>query len=212
MKLTKKMIPIIGATVIGSAGLVGAGFGAGMWYSQPKTKIKDLSSLISNKSLGELDESIKNNKEKIIELIKEKNPNLDPTKVEFDIQDDKVIVKPKVGDKTYKGEVEISFSLTTIDIKTLIEQADLGELDESYKDNKQKIIELIKEKNPKLHPTKLEFVVQDNKVIVKPKTDYKIYKGQAEITFKIITQKQVIINKIKSVWDSNLKIDLLMKH
>ncbi|EOA06935.1 Hypothetical protein, predicted transmembrane, DUF285 family [Mycoplasma yeatsii 13926] len=205
MKLTKKMIPIIGATVIGSAGLVGAGFGAGIWYSQPKTKIKDLSSLISNKSLGELDESIKNNKEKIIELIKEKNPNLDPTKVEFDIQDDKVIVKPKVGDKTYKGEVEIGFLLTTIDIKTLVEQADLGELDESYKDNKQKIIELIKEKNPNLDIEKVSFDIQGDKVIVTPKSDNKTYKGQAEIIFKIVSEKQAIINKIKSIWDSEFK-------
>ncbi|AJM72179.1 BspA family leucine-rich repeat surface protein [Mycoplasma yeatsii] len=73
---------------------------------------QDLSFIILNKVLEQVNDSQKN-REELIELIKEKNPNIDIDfdKLDLDIYDDKVIVKPKDGDKTYKNEVEIKFNV-----------------------------------------------------------------------------------------------------
>ncbi|EOA06936.1 Hypothetical protein, predicted transmembrane protein, DUF285 family [Mycoplasma yeatsii 13926] len=111
MKLNKKIISILTVATLVTASI--AAIGVGVWYTQPK--IKDLSLLIDKKDLGEIDQSDKN-KDKLIQLIKEKNPNtkIDFNKLDFNILDDKVIVKPnKNGLKTYKGEIEIIFKATT---------------------------------------------------------------------------------------------------
>ncbi|AJM71939.1 BspA family leucine-rich repeat surface protein [Mycoplasma yeatsii] len=111
MKLNKKIISILTVATLVTASIVG--IGVGVWYTQPK--IKDLSLLIDKKDLGEIDQSDKN-KDKLIQLIKEKNPNakIDFNKLDFNILDDKVILKPnKNGLKTYKGEDEIIFKATT---------------------------------------------------------------------------------------------------
>ncbi|WP_238543710.1 BspA family leucine-rich repeat surface protein [Mycoplasma yeatsii] len=179
MKLNKKIVSIIGIATLVPASI--AGIGAGIWYSQ--TKIKDLSTLISKKDLGtinETDKTIQN----LLKLIKQKNPSLDINKVELVIQENKVIVKPKTGDKTYKGEVEITFSLTNIDLTNLIKETNLGTINESDKTN-ENLLKLIKEKNPSLDINKVELVIQENKVIVKPKTGEKSYKGEVEITFSL---------------------------
>ncbi|AJM71641.1 BspA family leucine-rich repeat surface protein [Mycoplasma yeatsii] len=146
------------------------------------TLSKDLSTIITNRDLGPIHESDRTN-QALIQLIKQKNPDLDTDKVELVVQENKVIVKPKTGDKTYEGQVEISFTLSK-DLSTIITNRDLGPIHESDRTN-QTLIQLIKQKNPDLDTDKVELVVQENKVIVKPKTGDKTYEGQAEIIFSL---------------------------
>ncbi|MBY7705073.1 hypothetical protein JIY74_33525, partial [Vibrio harveyi] len=142
------------------------------------------------------------NDQNLLKLIKEKNPSLDTNKVELVVQENKVIVKPKTGDKTYEGEVEITFSLST-SLSSIINVTNLGNINESDK-NDQNLLKLIKEKNPSLDTNKVELVVQENKVIVKPKTGDKTYECEVEFTFKVLTKEEIEqikikINKIKAI-------------
>ncbi|UWD34997.1 hypothetical protein NX779_04320 [Mycoplasma cottewii] len=107
MKLSKKLIYIIAGTTVVSTAAVGAGIG--IWHN--KSKKIDLSTVIKELNLGEIDKSDKIH-DVLLNLIKEKNPDLDLDKIELDnIQQDKVTVRPKVGDNTYKGHVDIVFSI-----------------------------------------------------------------------------------------------------
>ncbi|MBY7704186.1 hypothetical protein JIY74_28485 [Vibrio harveyi] len=145
--------------------------------------------MINVTNLGIINRSDKTNQNLLLNLIKEKNPGLDINKIQLDIQQNKVIVKPKTGDKTYKGVVELVFKVTQ-DLTTLITITDL---DAIVQDDLQpnKLIEIIKSKNPNIEIdfSKLDLIINQakNKVIVKPKTDDKTYKNQVELSFIIST-------------------------
>ncbi|AJM71940.1 BspA family leucine-rich repeat surface protein [Mycoplasma yeatsii] len=205
MKLNKKIVSVIAIATFVPASI--AGVGVGIWYSQPK--IKDLSSLISNKDLGVISEADKTNQKLLLNLIKEKNPSLDINKVELVIQENKVIIKPKVGDKTYQGQVEITFSLGYIDLTKLIKETNLGTINESDLDDTNKLIDLIKQKNQSIDVDfdKLDLEInRDAKtIIVKPKNGNKTYKGEVTLNFLIKTKINEIedLNTNAGIFNSN---------
>ncbi|AJM71652.1 BspA family leucine-rich repeat surface protein [Mycoplasma yeatsii] len=180
MKWNKKLVSIISSIFITGSGVA---VGVGFWHIRSnKTNKKSLDKLITITNL----ETIDNNKrENLIELIRQKNPNvnLDFDKLDLDIQTDKVIVKPKVGDKTYKGEVELSFKLS-VELSSLITETNLGIIDES-ENTDQILLQLVKEKNPNLDINKVDIVRQENKVFIKAKSKDKTYKGIVEVFFAL---------------------------
>ncbi|AJM71645.1 BspA family leucine-rich repeat surface protein [Mycoplasma yeatsii] len=107
MKIAKLISIIIGTNTI-SIGSVGVGFG--IYNQNQKIENIDLSTLIINKDLGWINESDKA-LEKLILLIKQKNPkaDIDFSKLKLEIKNNKVIIKPKENDKTYINEVEVKF-------------------------------------------------------------------------------------------------------
>ncbi|EOA06940.1 Hypothetical protein, DUF285 family [Mycoplasma yeatsii 13926] len=169
----------------------------------------DLTALITNRDLGNIN-SNDLNKEKIISLIKENNSSLhiDFSKLDLEIQNNKVIVKPKPGDKTYEGVVELVFKVSQ-NLRTLISNTDLGLIEQ---DDLQpnKLIEIIKSKNPNIQIdfSKLDLVINqaENKVIVKPKSNDKTYENQAELTFDLFSESDnQIVEQIKTVWNTEFK-------
>ncbi|MDQ0567389.1 BspA family leucine-rich repeat surface protein [Mycoplasma yeatsii] len=175
----------------------------------------DLTTLITNRDLGNIN-SNDLNKEKIISLIKENNSslNIDFNKLDLEILSNKVIVKPKPGDKTYEGVVELVFKVTQ-DLRTLITNTDLGAISQGDL-QPNKLIEIIKSKNPNIQIdfSKLDLEIQNNKVIVKPKPNDKTYKNQVELSFIIsadltdeiyrtelgyIDERELNANKIKEI-------------
>ncbi|AJM71640.1 BspA family leucine-rich repeat surface protein [Mycoplasma yeatsii] len=166
---------------------------------------KELGSVINVTNLGRINRSDKTNRNLLLNLIKEKNPSLDTDKIQLEIQQNKVIVKPKAGDKTYKGEVEITFSLSA-SLSSVINVRNLGIINESDKSDKNLLLNLIKQKNPRLDTDKVELVVQENKIIVKPKAGDNTYEGEVEIDFEIFTeQDKQNIEKINLVWNKEFK-------
>ncbi|EOA06934.1 Hypothetical protein, predicted transmembrane protein, DUF285 family [Mycoplasma yeatsii 13926] len=203
-KLNKKIISIAGIATLVPASI--AGVGVGIWYSQPK--IKYLSTLINKKDLGAINESDKNI-QNLLKLIKQKNPSLDINKVELEIKENKVIVKPKTGEKSYKGQVEITFWLVNIDLTNLIKETDLGTINETDLDDANKLIELIRQKNPSINIdfSKLDLEINsDSKtVIVKPKTGDNTYKGDVTLNFVFKTKINEIdgLNTNAGILNSN---------
>ncbi|KNG79542.1 BspA family leucine-rich repeat surface protein, partial [Mycoplasma sp. HU2014] len=209
MRLVKSLIVKIGASVLVTSGTI-ASVGTGIYYlNKTNQERKNLIILIKNTNIGFINKS-ELNENKLIELIKKINPNLnlDFSKLEFHIQSDKIVVKPKPNDNTYKNQVKILFTLSQ-DLSVIINNKDLGTINSSDKTN-QNLLKLIKEKNPGLDTDKVELVVQENKVIVKPKTGDKTYEGEVEFTFKVLTKEeqiniQININKIKAIWNDEFK-------
>ncbi|MDQ0567961.1 BspA family leucine-rich repeat surface protein [Mycoplasma yeatsii] len=182
MKWNKKLVSIISSIFITGSGVA---VGVGLWHIRTnKTNKKNLEKLITITNLETIDKNNKN-RDDLIELIRQKNPNLDLDfdRLDLDIQTDKVIVKPKVGDKVYKGEVELFFELS-VELSSLITETNLGIIDESENID-QILLNLVKEKNPNLDINKVEIVHQENKVFVKAKTGDKTYKGIVEIFFAL---------------------------
>ncbi|MDQ0567385.1 BspA family leucine-rich repeat surface protein [Mycoplasma yeatsii] len=193
-KLNKKIVSIAGIATLVPASI--AGVGVGIWYSQPK--IKYLSTLINKKDLGPINESDKTI-QNLLKLIKQKNPSLDINKVELEIKENKAIVKPKTGEKSYKGQVEITFTLVNIDLTNLIKETNLGAINETDLDDTNKLIELIRQKNPSINLdfSKLDLEInRDSKtVIVNPKTGDNTYKGDVSLNFVFKTK----INEIEGL-------------
>ncbi|WP_050517689.1 BspA family leucine-rich repeat surface protein [Mycoplasma sp. HU2014] len=122
--------------------------------------------------------------------------------------ENKVIVKPKTGDKTYKNQVELSFIIST-DLTDAIYRTELDYIDEREL-NENKIKEIIQQKNEFsiIDFSKLEIVInkQDKKIIVKPKTGDKTYKNQVELTFDLFLESDhQIVEQIKTVWNTEFK-------
>ncbi|MDQ0567970.1 BspA family leucine-rich repeat surface protein [Mycoplasma yeatsii] len=210
MKLVKSLISkkliLAGAGVLVTAS-AGTGIGVGINQSNiRKEERRNLINLIRNTNIGLINSS-ELNENKLIELIKKINPNLnlDFSKLEFDIQSDKIIVKPKANDNTYKNQVEISFTLSK-NLTTLINNTNLGIIDDNQLNN-QKLVELIEQNNPnsKLDFNKLLLQINGNKAVIKPKTGDKTYEGEVEFNFIIRTEAQRNIIKIKHIWDSEFK-------
>ncbi|KNG79810.1 BspA family leucine-rich repeat surface protein [Mycoplasma sp. HU2014] len=99
-----------------------------------------------------------------------------------------------------------SQKIESIDLSTLVINKDLGWINESDK-TLEKLILLIKQKNPKIDIdfSKLDLVIKDNTVIIKPIKNDKTYKNQIAFTFYIPTSEEIVINKIKSIWDLEFK-------
>ncbi|MDQ0567967.1 BspA family leucine-rich repeat surface protein, partial [Mycoplasma yeatsii] len=99
-----------------------------------------------------------------------------------------------------------SQKIESIDLSTLNIEKDLGWINENDK-TVEKLILLIKQKNPKINFnfSKLDLVIKDNTVIVKPIKNDKTYKNQIAFTFYTPTSEEIIINKIKSIWDLEFK-------
>ncbi|WP_052491419.1 BspA family leucine-rich repeat surface protein [Mycoplasma yeatsii] len=169
----------------------------------------DLTALITNRDLGNIN-SNDLNKEKIISLIKENNSslNIDFNKLDLEILSNKVIVKPKTGDKTYEGVVELSFIISA-NLADEIYITELGYIDEREL-NENKVKEIIQQKNEfsTIDFSKLEIVInkQDKKIIVKPKSGDKTYKNQVELTFDLFLESDnQIVEQIKTVWNTEFK-------
>ncbi|MDQ0568055.1 BspA family leucine-rich repeat surface protein [Mycoplasma yeatsii] len=75
---------------------------------------QDLSLLIKERNLGDIKVALKT-EENLINLIKQKNKNVDIdfSKLVLDIKEDKVLISPKSNDKTYEKKVEINFNPIT---------------------------------------------------------------------------------------------------
>ncbi|KNG79709.1 hypothetical protein [Mycoplasma sp. HU2014] len=190
MKLKTKLL-IAGAIVLTSSG--GA---TTTWYVQTqKSKSIHLNSLITNLDLGIIDQDELNNKNELTRIITNLNTNskIDFNKLDFHIQDNKIIVKPnKDGQKDYKGEVEFIFQISK-ELSNVINVTNLGIINRSDKTNQNLLLNLIKEKNPGLDINKIQLDIQQNKVIVKPKTGDKTYKGVVELVFKVTQDLTTLI-------------------
>ncbi|EOA07442.1 Hypothetical protein, predicted lipoprotein, DUF285 family [Mycoplasma yeatsii 13926] len=164
---------------------------------------QDLSSVIRERNLGYIYESEKT-KEKLIKLIKQKNSKLDVNKVVLTIndQENKAMIKPKTGDKTYKGQVNFTFHLSQ-DLSSIITETNLGNIEESEK-NQQDLLNLIKQSNPSLDTEKVQLDIKNDIVIVLPKMGDKTYKGEAIIRFFAHTWN-ADIKKIKTIWNTEFK-------
>ncbi|EOA07311.1 Hypothetical protein, predicted transmembrane protein, DUF285 family [Mycoplasma yeatsii 13926] len=111
------------------------------------------------------------------------------------------------------GSVGVGFGIynqnqkiENIDLSILIINKDLGWINESDK-TIEKLILLIKQKNPKIDIdfSKLKLEIKNNKVVIKPKENDKTYINEVEVKFYIPSSKDIIINKIKSIWDDEFK-------
>ncbi|MBY7705072.1 hypothetical protein JIY74_33520, partial [Vibrio harveyi] len=131
--LISKGIVKIGASILVASGTIASG-GTGIYYlNKTNQEKRDLIILIKNTNIGLINKS-ELNENKLIELIKKINPNLnlDFSKLKFHIQSDKIVVKPKPNDNTYKNQVKILFTLSQ-DLSVIINNKDLGTINSSDK-------------------------------------------------------------------------------
>ncbi|MDQ0568054.1 BspA family leucine-rich repeat surface protein [Mycoplasma yeatsii] len=202
MRISKKIISI--AAISFACSSAGAGVGATTVLYTQSNKI-NLKQLIRNNNLGFIYQKEKEDEQLLRELIQNNlYLAIDYDKLDLIVneQDNKVIIKPKIGDSSYNGQIEMSYKLSQ-DLEQLIINTNLGKINKSDK-TKKRIIELIKEINPDINDeidfSKLDFKINQDNVIVKAKD--KMYSGQVELTFKTPSQKEIDIDNIKNVWNT----------
>ncbi|AGM26108.1 hypothetical protein SSYRP_v1c05180 [Spiroplasma syrphidicola EA-1] len=155
---------------------------------QENTK-KDLSDVITETTLGELDN---NEEQTIIDAIKAKNDQVDTNEIQLDgvAEETKATIKTKDDSTIYNpGTVDVTFTIkqenTKKDLSDVITETTLGELDNN---EEQTIIDAIKAKNDQVDTNEIQLdgVAEETKATIKTKDDSTIYNpGTVDVTFTI---------------------------
>ncbi|MBN0970866.1 BspA family leucine-rich repeat surface protein [Mycoplasma phocoeninasale] len=156
---------------------------------------KQISELITSREFNKV---AKINFEEIKRVIREKYPTINFDYLEFQISNNKVIIKTKDSHPDYQGEIEVAIAV----------KKQISELITSPKFNKvakievEEIKKVIREKYPEIDFAHLDIEIKENKVIIKAKDSHPDYRGELQFN---ITEK---INIAKMIDEKNILLEL----